>query len=134
MGKVHNFLTPSPRIIWTFLNLGKNWFSMTPPPRPKLGKFWNVDYFDIIAPPLTLAKTIPKSYQTDTLGLFYSYIGYIVPNVAYISLISVPYMGLNFLDFSQIEITKIWPWILWYMGPIMVRYMQHLVHFWPIYG
>ena len=31
-GKVHNFLDPpSPRIIWTFLNLGKNWFLMTPP-------------------------------------------------------------------------------------------------------
>ena len=72
------FLTPpSPRIIWTFLNLGKNWFSMTPPPRPKLGKIWNVDYFDIVAPPLTLAKTVPKSYQTDTWGLFYSYIGHI---------------------------------------------------------
>ena len=24
-----------------------------------------VDYFDIVAPPLNLAKTVPKSYQTD---------------------------------------------------------------------
>ena len=26
---------PLPRVIWTILNLGKNWFSITPPPRPK---------------------------------------------------------------------------------------------------
>ena len=45
--------------------------------RPKLGKIWNVDYFDIVAPPLTLAKTVIKSYQTDIWGLFYSYIGHI---------------------------------------------------------
>ena len=64
------------RIIWTILNLGKNWFSMTPPPRPKLGKIWNVDYFDIVAPPPTLTKTVPKSHQTDTWGLFHSYIGH----------------------------------------------------------
>ena len=47
------------------------------PPRPNLGKMLNVDYFDIVAPPLTLAKTIPNSYQTGTWGLFYSYIGHI---------------------------------------------------------
>ena len=62
------------------------------PPRPKLGKIWNVYYFDIVAPPLTLAKTVPKSYQIDTWGLFYSYIGHIVPDVAYISQISVPFV------------------------------------------
>ena len=79
-------MTPSPpRIIWTFLNLGKNWFSMTPPPRPKLGKIWNVDYFDIVAHLLTLAKTIPKSYKTDTWGLFYSYIGHICTKWLHIS-------------------------------------------------
>ena len=30
-----------------------------------------------VAPLLTVAKTIPKPYQTDTWGLFYSYIGHI---------------------------------------------------------
>ena len=63
--------------MWTILNLGKKWYLMTPPLGPNLGKIWNVDYFDIVAPPLTLAKTIPKSYQTDTWGLFHSYIGQI---------------------------------------------------------
>ena len=28
--------------------------------------------FDIVAPPLTLTKTVPKSHQTDTWGLFHS--------------------------------------------------------------
>ena len=38
------FLPPPPLIMWTILNLGKIWFSMTPPPpRPKLVKIWNVD-------------------------------------------------------------------------------------------
>ena len=32
------------------------------------------DLFGIVAPPLTLTKTVPKTYQTDTWGLFYSYI------------------------------------------------------------
>ena len=30
-----------------------------------------------LPPPLTLAKTVPKTYQTDTWGLFHSYIGHI---------------------------------------------------------
>ena len=47
---------------------------MTPPSQPKLGKFLNVDYFDIVTPPLTLTKTVPKSNHTDTWGIFYSYI------------------------------------------------------------
>ena len=54
--KVHNFDDPTSTEIW---------------------KNWNVDYFDIVAPPLTIAKTVPKSYQTDTWELFYSYIGHI---------------------------------------------------------
>ena len=41
---------------------------------------------------LTLAKTVSKSYLTDTRGLFYPCIGHIVPNVAYISSISEPYI------------------------------------------
>ena len=36
-----------------------------------------LDYFDIVVPPLTLAKTVPKSYQPDTWGQFYLYIGHI---------------------------------------------------------
>ena len=56
---------PPPRIIWTFLNLGNNWFLMIPPPRLKSGKIWNVNYFDIVALLLTLSKTKPRSYQTD---------------------------------------------------------------------
>ena len=66
--KVHNFLD--------FFEFGKKLIFDDPPPRPKLGKIGNVDYFDIVAPPLTLAKTVPKTYQTDTWGLFYSYIGF----------------------------------------------------------
>ena len=41
--------------------------------------------------------------------------------------------GLNFSDFPQIQIIEIWPWVLWYMGLILVRYMQHLEHRWPMY-
>ena len=33
--------------------------------------FGNVDISEIIAPPLSLAKTGPKSYQTDMLGVFH---------------------------------------------------------------
>ena len=38
------------------------------------------DNFEIVAPPLTLAKTVPKSYETDTTGL----ILYNEPNVIFI--------------------------------------------------
>ena len=37
---------------------------MTFPPSTEIRKIWNVDYYDIVAPTLTLAKTVPKSYQT----------------------------------------------------------------------
>ena len=60
-----------------FFEFGKQLIFHDPPPRLKLGKFLNVDYFDIVAHLLTLVKTIPKSYQTDTRGLFYSHIGHI---------------------------------------------------------
>ena len=70
------FLTPPPDDL-DFFEFGKKIDFRWPPPRLKLGKIWNVDYFDIVAPPLTLAKTVPKSFQTDTRGLFYSYIGHI---------------------------------------------------------
>ena len=104
--KGHNFLgPPPPRMMWTFLNLGKKWFLMTPPPRQKLGKIWNVDYFDIVAPPLTLAKTVPKSYQTDIWGLFYSYIGHICTKCCiYLTNISPIYHK------NQGPISVIWIW------------------------
>ena len=106
MEKVHNFLGPPPGMFWTFLNLGKKWFSITPPPpRPKLGKIWNVDYFDIVAPPLTLAKTVPKSYQTDIWGLCYSYIGHICTKCCiYLTNISPIYHK------NQGPISVIWIW------------------------
>ena len=84
-------------------NLGKIWFSMTP--RPKLGKIWNVDYFDIVAPPLTLAKTIPKSYQTDTWGLFYSYKGHICTKCCIYLTNTSPIYHKN-----QGHISVIWIW------------------------
>ena len=46
-----------------------------------------VEYFDIVAPPLNLAKTVPKSYQTDN-GEYAIYVSY----VAYISPIAVSYI------------------------------------------
>ena len=48
------------------------------PPSTKIAKNLKVDYYDIVAPLLTPAKTIPKSYQTDTWGLFYSYLGLLI--------------------------------------------------------
>ena len=106
--KVHNFLDPPPppRMIWTFLNLGKKMIFDDPtPPRPKLGKIWNVDYFDIVAPPLTLAKTVPKSYQTDIWGLFYAYIGHICTKCCiYLTNISPIYHK------NQGHISVIWIW------------------------
>ena len=76
MEKVHNFLAPPPLeyfgLFWIWEKIDFRW----PSPGPKLGKIWNVDFFDIVPPPLTLAKTVPKSFQTDTWGLFYSYIGH----------------------------------------------------------
>ena len=93
------------RIMWTILNLGKKWYLMTPPLGPKLGKIWNVDYFDIVAPPLTLTKTVPKSHQTDTWGLFHSYIGHICTKCSiYLTNISPIYHK------NQGHISVIWIW------------------------
>ena len=72
--KIHKLWKKS-IIFLTILNLGKNWFPDTP-----LDRNWekiDIYYFDIVAPPITLAKIVPKPYQTDKLGLFYSYIGHI---------------------------------------------------------
>ena len=88
-----------------FFEFGKKLIFDDPPPRPKLGKIWNVDYFDIVAPPLTLAKTVPKSYQTDTWGLFYSYIGHICTKCCiYLTNISPIYHK------NQGPISVIWIW------------------------
>ena len=51
--KVHNSLDPpSPRMIWTFLNLGKFWNLTTPPLVPNLGKIWNWEKVEFSEPPL----------------------------------------------------------------------------------
>ena len=70
-----------------------------------MGNIWNVDYFDIVAPPLTLAKTIPKSYQTDTWGLFYSYKGHICTKCCIYLTNTSPIYHKN-----QGHISVIWIW------------------------
>ena len=98
--KVHNFLGCF-GLFWIWEKIDFRWT----PPRPKLGKIWNVDYFDIVAPPLTLTKTVPKSHQTDTLGLFHSYIGHICTKCSiYLTNISPIYHR------SQGHISVIWIW------------------------
>ena len=114
------FLTPSPpRIMWTILNLGKNWDLMTPPLGPNLGKNWNVDYFEIFAPLLILIKTAPKLFdpcENSTKILSKCYNGTI-------SVIYQPYMYqiwpifhlyITYIlsksrpDFSHLNLGKIW--------------------------
>ena len=63
MEKVHNFLDPpSPRMIWTFLNLGKNW-----------GKILNWENFEFSGPPLKTWNLslkhlkLPKNHFKTTL-------------------------------------------------------------------
>ena len=47
------------------MNLGKYWDLMAPPSLgPNLGKNWYVDYFDIFVPPLILAKTVLKPFDS----------------------------------------------------------------------
>ena len=82
--KVHNFDDPTSTEIW---------------------KNWNVDYFDIVAPPLTIAKTVPKSYQTDTWGLFYSYKGHICTKCCIYLTNTSPIYHKN-----QGHISVIWIW------------------------
>ena len=79
---------------------------MTPPLGPKLGKFLNLDYFEIFVPPFTLSKTIPKSYLTVTLGLFQSYISHICKKFAYISPIYDPFIILIKAIFQSFEFEK----------------------------
>ena len=51
--KIHILLDPpSPRKFWIFLNLGRIWNSMTPPPVPDLGKIWNWENFEFSEPHL----------------------------------------------------------------------------------
>ena len=87
-------------------DFGKNWDLMTPPLGPKLGKFLNLDYFEIFVPPFTLSKTIPKSYLTVTLGLFQSYISHICKKFAYISPIYDPFIILIKAIFQSFEFEK----------------------------
>ena len=51
--KVHNFLDPSPQDNLDLFEFGKKLIFDDPPPRPKLGKIQNVDYFDFVAHLLT---------------------------------------------------------------------------------
>ena len=55
-GKVHNFFEPPHPQGW-FWKKTEIWW---PPPWQKFGNIWNVDHFDIVAPPLTLAKKVSK--------------------------------------------------------------------------
>jgi len=99
------FLTPPPRIMWTFLNLGRIEIWWPPPLRPKLGKIWNVGIFEIIAPPLTLAKTVPKSYQTVKLRLIQSsYISQMCTKCCLYTIIILP------IPIYQGHISVIWIW------------------------
>ena len=52
---------------------------MIPTLKPKLRKSLNADYFELLAPRLTLAKTVLKSYLNVTLGLFQLYIYQTLP-------------------------------------------------------
>ena len=61
LGKVHNFLDPPPSGNVDYFEFEKKMkFDVPPPLGPNLGKNWNVDYFEIFAPPLILAKSAPK--------------------------------------------------------------------------
>ena len=52
VGTIHNFPPPpSPRMFWTFLNLGKIRNLMTPHPLPNLGKIRNWENFEFWEPP-----------------------------------------------------------------------------------
>jgi len=120
LGKVHNFLDPPPpRVMWTILNLRKKWNLMTPPLGPNLGKNWNVDYFEIFAPPLILAKSGSKLLDpcknstkmlsnccNETISFIYQpYMYQILPishlYITYISSKSSPY-------FSHLNLGNIW--------------------------
>ena len=73
---------PPPRIIWTLLNFWKKLIF----DGKKGPSFKHI--FDIIAPPLTLAKKVPKPYQNGDYFIHIKAIVYL-PIVAYISPISV---------------------------------------------
>ena len=97
---------PPPWIMQTVLILEKIEIWWPPPLGPKLGKFLNLDYFEIFVPPFTLSKTIPKSYLTVTLGLFQSYISHICKKFAYISPIYDPFIILIKAIFQSFEFEK----------------------------
>ena len=71
-----------------------------PPKIPAIISIWNLESLL-----LTLTKTVPKSHQTDTLGLFHSYIGHICTKCSiYLTNISPIYHK------SQGHISVIWIW------------------------
>ena len=98
------FLTPpTPRIIWTILNLGKIDFRWPPPLDRNQEKFECRLFWYGCTP--SDPKTVPKSHQTDTLGLFHSYIGHICTKCSiYLTNISPIYHK------SQGHISVIWIW------------------------
>ena len=102
LGKVHNFLDPPPQDNVDYFEFGKKLRFDDPPLGPNLGKNWNVDYFEIFAPPLILIKTAPKLFdpcENSTKILSKCYNGTI-------SIIYQPYM-YQILPISHLYITNI---------------------------
>ena len=97
-------MTPPPRVMWTILNLRKKWNLMTPPLGPNLGKNWNVDYFEIFAPPLILAKSAPKLFDpcknsTKILFNFFLFFFYFLGN-AYFKQVFLGLKGKKYFEMS----------------------------------
>ena len=99
-----------------YFEFGKKWYLITPPLEPNLKKNWNVDYFDIFVPPLilvktvqnplTLAKTLPKSYLTVTMELLQSYFSHICTK----SCLYLPFISPIYYQ-NQDHISVIWIWL-----------------------
>ena len=71
-GKVNKIvlISPHPRNNVDYFALGKIWrFDAPPPLGKKLSKILHVNIFETVAPYLTLAKKVFKSYLSVTLGL-----------------------------------------------------------------
>ena len=112
-------LDPPPKDNVDYIKFVKKWDFMAPPPGPNLGKNWNVDYFEIFAPPLILAKSAPKlldpcknstkmlsNCYNETISFIYQpYMYQILPishlYITYISSKSSPY-------FSHLNLGNIW--------------------------
>ena len=84
----------------------------TTPLGPNLGKNWNVDYFEIFAPPLILIKTAPKLFEpcknsTKILSKYYN------------GTISVIY---------QPNMYQIWPIFHLYITYILSKSRPYFIH------